>query len=434
MESKKKFEIALILSVAGLYFFSFFQRIAIPGSIFNNLQTDFVLQASSVTMLSSIYLLIYASMQPFAGFLADRFGGIKVVLVSGLLLCLGSFVFPASQNTWQLYLSRGLVGLGASAMYLCLAKETDHYFPGKNFAPVFGVMCLLGYSGGLIGTRPFRMLVEYSGWRNSCFVAAALTTVFLVTTFILMKKVGREDTVKKESKLIKGILSVLKNKLNYPLLLTTPLCVSIYLTLQATIGAKFLQDFCGFTPLQSTGYTFFMMFGIISAMLFSGILSRMLKNRRKCFFIFNSTSTVTSMTLLLCGTIFNWPPFVFLIAFVLSAVASGCTPVNVSCMKEMNHPERSAISIGVMNTWSYVMVAIMAQVVGFVLDFFKDDAIKKGDISIYPPSAYITLFSIFLGMALIAFVASLCSHETYGENIYVEKNDIEKPCEACTSE
>ena len=82
MPGRKTFEAAMILAMAGLYFFSFFQRVAIPGAIFNDIQTEFSISAEEVTRLSAIYLFVYAVMQPFAGLLADRFGGVRVVVVS----------------------------------------------------------------------------------------------------------------------------------------------------------------------------------------------------------------------------------------------------------------------------------------------------------------------------------------------------------------
>ena len=181
----------MVLAVTGLYFFSFFQRVAVPGTVFNELQEQFALSAAEVTRLSAVYLVVYAAMQPFAGYLADRFGGIRVAVASGALLCVGSGLFPLSQGEWGLYLSRALVGLGASTIYLCLVKETDHYFGGRNFAPFFGFLCMLGFSGGLFATRPFRMLVEGIGWRQACLAAAAVTAAMLAAAWALMRKVGR---------------------------------------------------------------------------------------------------------------------------------------------------------------------------------------------------------------------------------------------------
>ncbi|MHC4874083.1 MAG: MFS transporter, partial [Planctomycetota bacterium] len=197
MTKTRYIETGMILSMTGLYFFSFFQRVAIPGSIFNDVQTEFAVSAADVTLLSAIYLFIYASLQPFAGYLADRYGGIRVVIISGILLFLGSVLFPSSRNLWELYISRGLVGLGASTMYLCLVKETDHYFK-ENFAPVFGLVCLLGYSGGLVATRPFRSLVEHIGWRDSCYYAAFATLIILIVTGIMKRKLGREEVSNRE--------------------------------------------------------------------------------------------------------------------------------------------------------------------------------------------------------------------------------------------
>ncbi len=407
----------MLLSITGLYFFSFFQRVAVPGSIFNDIQAEFAISASDVTKLSAIYLFVYASMQPFAGYLADRFGGIRVVIVSGLLLCLGSVLFPLSQGEWGLYLSRAMVGLGASTMYLCMVKETDHYFGGKNFAPIFGLLCLLGYSGGLAGTKPFRMLVENVGWRNSCMTAAIATCIILLCSWILMRKVNRDEVVKKTEHIFKSMGTVFKNRLNYPLLITIPICFSIYLSIQATIGSKFLEDFCGITPLASSGYTFTMMLFTLSAMLLSGFASKMIGNRRKCFVVFNGISTMIAVMMILTGIIFKLHPSFFLAAFVLSAAASGCTPVNASFMRELNSPDKVAVSIGIFNAVVYIMVAVMAQVIGQVLDVFKSGALIAGKARVYPPSAYITIFSIFLAFSIVAVVASFYSRETHGKNI-----------------
>ncbi len=418
MHNKRKYEVAMVLGMAGLYFFSFFQRVAIPGTIFNELQSQYSISAAAVTRLSAIYLFVYASMQVFAGLLADRFGGIKVIIISGCLLFAGSLLFPFSEGQTELYLSRALVGLGASMMYLCIVKETDHYFRGKNFAPVFGLICFIGYSGGLVGTRPFRGLVEHTNWQTACIYVAAATFVVLVFCWIMMQKVSREDTVKKDSELLPSIMEILKNKISYPLLLTTPVCYSIYFTIQATIGIKFLEDFCEISPVAASNYTFVMMFCTISSMMLSGYISKLIGNKRKIFVLFNGISTMLAMLLLLCGVIFKLPPLFFLPGYILPAINAGYTPVNVSLMKEYNRSDKAAVSIGVMNTVTYVVVALMSQLTGRLLDLFKDKAIVVEGATIYPQTAYVTLFSFLLAVSLIPLAASFFCRETNGNNIY----------------
>ena len=99
----KKHAIILMCCCSGLYSVSFFQRVAVPGTIFNELQKDFAASASTVTTLGSIYLLVYASLQLFIGMLADRHGGVKITLVCGFFLCVGSVLFPLSGNQIHIY-------------------------------------------------------------------------------------------------------------------------------------------------------------------------------------------------------------------------------------------------------------------------------------------------------------------------------------------
>ena len=417
MPGRKTFEAAMILAMTGLYFFSFFQRVAIPGAIFNDIQVEFAVSAVEVTRLSAIYLFVYAVMQPFAGLLADRFGGVRVVVVSGILLCAGSLLFPMAQGEWGLYLSRALVGLGASAMYLCLVKESDLYFGGKNYAPILGFLCLLGYCGGLVGTRPFRLLVESIGWRNSCLIVAAASCIVLLLTWLIMQRIGRKYVPQKEANLWGSTIDVLKNSLNYPIIITVSLSFSIYLSFQATIGPKFLEDVCGISPLQSSGYTFIMMLCTMSSLILSGILSKLLNNNRKGFLIFYGAATLAATLMLLTGTVFKASPQFFLVAFILLALAAGTSPVTTLMLKEMNPPEKVAVSIGILNASAYIMVAAMSQVIGRVLDLFKDSIIVTDKARVYPASAYITLFSILLLVALAAAAASFYGRETNGKNL-----------------
>ena len=66
MGKQGKIGVGIVLAIAGLYFFSYFQRVAVPGSIFNDIQSEFLMTASEVTKLSAIYLFLYAAIQPFS--------------------------------------------------------------------------------------------------------------------------------------------------------------------------------------------------------------------------------------------------------------------------------------------------------------------------------------------------------------------------------
>jgi MFS family permease len=156
----------------------------------------------------------------------------------------------------------------------------------------------------------------------------------------------------------------------------------------------------------------------MSGMFLSGFISRLIGNKRKCFIIFNAVATSLAMLLILSGISLKLSAAFFFIPYILSAAAAGCTPVNATFMKEINPPGNVAISIGIFNSVVYIMVAVISKLIGQVLDIFKSSAIITAKSTIYPPSAYITLFSIMLAISLIALVASLYCRETNGNNIY----------------
>ena len=168
---QKKWNWWLLATSVVIYFFVNFQRSSIPGTIFNELQSDFQATAAQVTNISAVFMYVYAATQLVAGLAADKFGGVRTIFWGALLLCVGSLIFPLCSNMWLLLLGRVLVGLGCGAIYLAIVKEIDRIYPEK-FTSVLGSVILLGYAGSIIGGWPLSKAVQYVSWRWA-FAAAA---------------------------------------------------------------------------------------------------------------------------------------------------------------------------------------------------------------------------------------------------------------------
>ena len=111
----KKYYVHLLLIALGIafYFLSNVQRVAVPGPIFDTLQSELQLSAPYITSLGAAFMYVYAVTNLIAGVLIDRYGGIRVVTAGAIVFAIGSLLFPMSHSVWVLYLSRALVGLGA---------------------------------------------------------------------------------------------------------------------------------------------------------------------------------------------------------------------------------------------------------------------------------------------------------------------------------
>ncbi len=83
------------------------------------------------------------------------------------------------------------------------------------------------------------------------------------------------------------------------------------------------------------------------------------------------------------------------------------------------------MAVGILNFSAYVMVAIFANLAGFILDCFRKYAATAADGAIiYPQIAYLTLFGLLSLIALGTFRLSLTMPETYGRNIYQGKQRV----------
>ena len=100
MDRKKSIFINITLIFLGtmFYFFANFQRIAIPGAIFDILEQELRVTAPYITAFGAIYMYVYAFTQLINGVLVDRFGGFRIMLTGGIILSLGALLFPVTSN------------------------------------------------------------------------------------------------------------------------------------------------------------------------------------------------------------------------------------------------------------------------------------------------------------------------------------------------
>jgi MFS family permease len=410
---KKSAKVLILMSIGGIYFCSYFQRIAVPGTIFDELQSAFTLSASGVAALAAIYLYIYGGLQPLVGILVDSWGAGRTILASGLLLSIGSLLFPLSHSVFMLYFTRVLIGIGAAMVFVSLAKEVDELFGVKDFPLFLSFGIIMGYTGGLFGTYPFEQLVRLQGWRAALSLVGILGVACLFIAAVLFYRTGR---LRQKKGIIWGgyFLQVLKNRSFYPLILTGSLNFSIYFLLQATIGKKFLQDFCGLSSGKAASFTFIMMLVCMAGVLLAGLGSTYFRRRRP-FLLFSALATLASSLMLLAGVQGDWPRGFFLACYILLAMASSLTPVFATSAKELNPREASGTSIGIINASMYIVVALLTSAGGFILDAFSHEAIKTPTAVLYPMEAYRMIFMVCSALAVVSFISSLKIRESAGE-------------------
>ena len=173
---RRRSALAIFLPMVLLYASSYFQRTAVPGTIFSQLQSD-GLSAFQIAALAASFVYIYSLSQLVVGMLVDQYGGIRVIKIGGLIFCAGALSFPLLSSPWPMYLCRMLVGIGAGTMYLSLVRETDRLFGRENYSVVIGAIYFIGYGGGLMGTLPFERVIACVPWRWTLLVVGAVSVL-----------------------------------------------------------------------------------------------------------------------------------------------------------------------------------------------------------------------------------------------------------------
>jgi MFS family permease len=140
----KREALRLFIPLLLIYAASYFQRTALPGTIYDTVSTDLHIGAEQVAYISSAFVYAYSLPQLAIGMLIDRFCGSRVVVFGGLIFVAGALWMPFCTSLPLVYASRAVTGLGASTMYLSLVKETDRLFDRKNYALMIGIAYFIG--------------------------------------------------------------------------------------------------------------------------------------------------------------------------------------------------------------------------------------------------------------------------------------------------
>jgi len=127
-----------------------------------------------------------------SGFVSDRLGTRRVVLVGAMLLGLGLVLSSYVQHVWQLYVTFGLlVGAGVSAFYVPLTVLAIKWFEGRRGMAASVVSA--GNGLGILALAPLtRWLINEFDWRVAFLVLGNLAWVVVLPTALLLRPPGRQ--------------------------------------------------------------------------------------------------------------------------------------------------------------------------------------------------------------------------------------------------
>lgn len=409
---KKKGIVFSLISLGTLfYFFANFQRIAIPGAVFDLLQSELSVSAPYITAFGAIFMYLYAFNQLVIGVLVDRFGGLRIMLTGGIILGVGALLFPISSNLPLMYFSRVLVGIGGSTFYLSLIRELRECFSDKNFGIAISVMLCIGYCGGIAANAPFVFLMKYINWREILVILALIILLGVIIFAILSTRIKFPEINRNVKLRTLPFRLVLHKKHNRNLFSFACCNFGISYAIQAIIGKKFLEDFCGMSTYKSALVLSAM--AVIAAIfnIINASVCKMCHNHRVMFLKNASVITFGCLLVICICLIFNIKTdFIAIIFFILAANAS-LTSLLVPVLHLTNRKMVSGTAVSIMNFCFFTMVGLLGTAMGFLLNLFAPE--QKGNILVYSNHSYLAVFGLFFLLSVFELYKAMKLSDKY---------------------
>jgi MFS family permease len=257
---KKKLNPLVIFLVVGipLYFLANFIRNGIPGAIFNELQKDLNTTAKGVTALGASFMYVYALSQLITGVLCDRYGGYRTMLYGCPLFLIGVLAFPFVDNIVVLCLLRAIAAFGASIIYLSLAKEMTSKAP-EHFSLLLGLVCFIGFLGGVTAGQPFSSLASSIGWKNSILGVGVIACLLYLAIPLVKKTQGTLPEIRQIPFSVKVFARIFKTGGTWRIVASFSIAYGVAFALCTVIAKKYLEDCCQYS-IKASGIVMSLMF------------------------------------------------------------------------------------------------------------------------------------------------------------------------------
>lgn len=396
----KNFVLHLSLIVLGalFYFIANFQRIAVPGAIFDVLEQELNVGAPQITAFGAIFMYVYAFTQLVNGVLIDRLGGLRVMLVGSIVMGVGCLLFPLSSNLTVLYFSRALLGLGGSMFYLSLIKELGNLYSDKDFGIALSIMLFIGYAGGIAANAPFVLAMRVLGWREILLIIAGIVIVSIIAYIAILPKVKLPEINKNVKLRLLPFRLVLHKKHNRNLFTFACCNFGISYVIQTVIGKKFLEDFC--TMSSARAAVILSIMAIVAAVfnIVNASVCKICHNHRVMFLKGASVVTFISLLIICIAIYFDIKTMLIPVIFCILAGNASLSSLLIPVLHMTNSKLTSGIAVSVLNFSFFMMVGILGTATGYILKVFEPT--RVGNVLVYNNKSYLLLFGVFLVLSL----------------------------------
>jgi MFS family permease len=143
---------------------------------------------TSIGLALTLSLWVYAFASIPVGWLIDRIGSRRVVIIGGCLLLVGLWTFSRVSYLWQLYVTLGgIVGLGVSMTHFLMTQSTARKWFSKRAGLAGGILTAAFWIGSGTLSPLLTGLANTTSWRTASVIYAlgAGIIIILLAIFVI---------------------------------------------------------------------------------------------------------------------------------------------------------------------------------------------------------------------------------------------------------
>jgi sugar phosphate permease len=150
--------------------------------------TDLQLSAASLGVVLSSFFAGYALMQIPGGWLADKYGSKKIMVIALVMWSLFTIVTGFAWSLTSMLIIRFLFGVGESGFPAASSKAIAEYFPQSERAKAQSAMLSSNAFGAALAPLFAAPMMLWLGWRNMFYLIGVVGFVFVILYWALLRK------------------------------------------------------------------------------------------------------------------------------------------------------------------------------------------------------------------------------------------------------
>ena len=262
------------------YYLSYLFR-TVNAIISENLTSELGIGPADLGLLTSIYLIAFASSQFPLGVALDRYGPRRVNAFLLLVAAAGAGLFAIAESFALLLVARALIGFGVSAALMGAFKANALWFPPDRLPLMNNLIGACGAVGAISATRPVEILLHVAGWRDIFAGLAVLTVVVSLLILVLVpEKPGSAQTDESFGAQLKGYRSIARDPHFWRIALLFAMSHTAFLIYQTLWADPWLRDVAGFDQTERANYLFIIQLGFLAGLLLTGFIADWLRRTR----------------------------------------------------------------------------------------------------------------------------------------------------------